>query len=108
MKKCKGAIILGYPQYEFSASITKAGVPDCQVQMSIPTPWNHIEAALAFREALPVLIIAHDGITTGVFDYGVTGQYVLTTNLSKNNWHKSEIFQGIFQEWKTQLNTYEK
>lgn len=105
IRKCKGAIILGYPQYEFFSSITKAGVPDSQFMMSIPTPWNHIEAALAFRENIPVLIIAHEGITTGVFDFGVTGKYIITTNLSKNNWHNTQSFLGVFRKWEMQLNT---
>jgi len=104
IQRCKGAIILGYPRYDFSAAISGYGVNNSQILMNLPTPWNHIEAALSFREPLPVLVIAHEGITGGVFDFGVTGQFVLTVNLSLIDWCKSEEFGGLFKVWKEQLN----
>jgi len=103
IKQCQGAIILGYPQYEFDAFISKGGSQQQRMSISIPTPWNHIETTLAFRQSIPVLIVAHEGVVGGVFDHGVTGQYVLMLDLSHQNWYKSKKFQGIFRDWKKRL-----
>ena len=101
--KCHGAIILGYPQYSFSGIAAKAGIPEQEIGMSFPTPWNHIEATLAFHQGLPTLLVAHEGIHGGVFDYGVTGQYVLSADLSQQDWYKTKAFQGVFREWEGRL-----
>lgn len=104
MKVCKAAIILGYPQYEVSSVIAKGGARQQGIEMILPTPWNQIEATLAFREAVPVLVIAHRGVSGGVFDHGVTGEYVLTVDLGRKDWHKSEEFRGVFLEWERRIS----
>ena len=103
MKKCQAAIILGYPQYEITATLSKAAKPQQQISAVFPTPWNQIEATLAFKQRIPVFVIAHDGVSGGIFDFGVTGEYVHSTKLSRKNWHKKRAFQGIFQEWTNRI-----
>ena len=99
MKTCRGAIILGYPQYEFTASLLKAQKPMENVHVTFPTPWNQIEGALAFSQSIPVLIVAHEGVSGGVFDHGVTGQYVIVMKLNQKGWYKTKEFQGVFHDW---------
>lgn len=99
IKVCKGAIIIGYPQYKIFGHITKAGEEEKVFNFLIPTPWNQIEAALAYQSQIPVMVIAQTDISGGIFDYGVTGEYVLKIDLSKNNWFEEESFQGIFKSW---------
>ncbi len=103
MKKCKAAIILGYPQYEVRAVLSKAARPREQISAVFPTPWNQIEATLAFKQRRPVLVIAHEGVLGGIFDYGVTGEYVHTTKLNRKDWHRDKGFQCVFQEWKRRI-----
>ena len=103
MKQCVGAIVLGYPQYEFYASIAKGGVPEESVSVSIPTPWNQIEATLAFRQRIPVLLVPHGGVSGGVFDRGVTGGFVLQCDLIHAGWYRTEAFLGVFQRWLDKL-----
>jgi hypothetical protein len=103
MDRCEGAIVLGYPQYEFRASIAKGGVEEHKLSTKMPTPWNHIEAALAFRQGIPVLIVAQNGVSGGVFDYGITGQFVLKTDLHEMDWHQKTEFQTIFHDWRSRL-----
>lgn len=106
MKTCQGAIILGYPQYELNAHISKGGriIPNIKdIKFTIPTPWNQIEATLAYKDRIPVLIIAHNDIVGGVFDHGVTGEYVLNLNLKKNEWYKDQAFQGVLFAWKNKI-----
>jgi len=103
IKTCQAAIILGYPQYKVTAVLSKAGKHQQQISVVFPTPWNHIEATLAFNQRVPVLVIAHEGVSGGIFDCGVTGEYVHTTKLNRKDWHKEKGFQGIFQEWKKRI-----
>lgn len=103
MKECVGAIVIGYPQYEISTEITKAGKKVEATHRIFPTPWNHIEAALAFQNDIPTLVMAHEGVVGGVFDPGVTGKYVLSMNLMDVEWHLSDEFQGVFEKWRCKL-----
>lgn len=94
---------MGYPQYRVTAAISKASDIEQQISMTIPTPWNQIEATLAFKQCIPVLVVAHEGVTGGIFDYGVTGEYVHTTNLSAKLWYRARDFLGIFREWEKRI-----
>ena len=44
--------------------------------MSIPSPWNHLEAGILFGLRLPILIFRDTGITGGVFDPGVSDVFI--------------------------------
>ena len=99
IEDCKGAIIIGFPQFEFRNSSKKADDILNESSMLFPTPWNQIEAVLAYKERIPVLVIAQNEIEGGIFDYGITGEFVLKTDLSNKDWHKGKAFSGIFDDW---------
>ena len=103
MEKCHGVITLGYPKYEFSTTVLKGDKLQHQILKLIPTAWNHIEATLGFSRKLPVLIVAHEGISEGVFDPKVTGKYVFSARLDQVGWFRQKSFKGVFYEWKNQL-----
>ena len=103
MKQCKGAIVLGYPQHEVNYSLTKGRKNVNKYNILLPTPWNQIEGTLAYKQKLPVLVVAQKGVEGGLFDYGLTGEFVHKTNLSSEKWFKGKEFLGIFQDWKNQI-----
>jgi hypothetical protein len=103
MRQCKGAIILGYPQHEVTYSLTKGRKKVNKHSILLPTPWNQIEGTLAYKQKLPVLVVAQNGVEGGLFDYGVTGEFVYKTNLSSDKWFKNKEFLGIFQDWKNKI-----
>ncbi|OPY67946.1 MAG: hypothetical protein A4E63_02154 [Syntrophorhabdus sp. PtaU1.Bin050] len=103
MRECKAAIVLGYPQFEVKASLSKAEAAQQELAAVFPTPWNQIEATLAFKQRIPVIVVAHTGVSGGVFDHGVTGEYVHTADLGMKDWYKKKDFQGVFQEWQTRI-----
>ncbi len=105
MGQCKGAIILGYPQIEIYHHIRRNVDVSRDPTLLFPTSWNQIEGSLAFGAKLPVLVIAHPGIGGGIFDHGVTGQYVLTEDLSEKEWFKRLPFQQLLAKWKARINT---
>ncbi len=103
MEQCKGAIILGYPHHEVVYSLTKGGEVINEHGLLLPTPWNQIEGTLAYKNGIPVLVIAQEEVEGGLFDYGVTGEFVHKANLTSDKWFKSDEFLGIFQDWKKQI-----
>src|SRR5437867_13172289 len=72
MNECHGAVILGLKQIHINQGILKPNTrSERKVEdMDLPTPWNQIEAAIAFSLKIPTLIITEQGIEGGIFDIG--------------------------------------
>jgi hypothetical protein len=98
MKTCNGAIILGYPKQTICISGFSA---DFRIELS--TPWNQIEGALAYALQKPTLVVSHTGVKGGVFDYGITGEFVLRANLESEGWFQTPEFTGVFNDWKAKI-----
>jgi len=80
-KHCSGGIILGFEQMFVENATRKRRTKSEKVisePISIPTPWNHLEAGILFGLKLPMLIFKEDGVEGGVFDYGITDAFVHT------------------------------
>lgn len=99
MDQCVGAIVMGYPQVEVRHEVRRSAQVQNAAGYIFPTPWNQIEGALAFRRGCPVLVIAHEGISGGVFDFGTTGEMVLSIDMSQPEWFKQERFSQPYREW---------
>lgn len=98
MDECEGAIILGYPQILISNGKVKDY--DIQTVMSLPTEWNHIEAALAYSKGIPIIIFHHKGVTRGVFDRGVMNAFVHEVDFCSATWSMDPALNGAIQKWK--------
>lgn len=58
MEQGDGAMIVGLEQFRVVEGIEKPAAEDTEVQdIRLPTPWNHIEAGMAFMLDLPILIM---------------------------------------------------
>jgi hypothetical protein len=99
MDHCKGAIVLGYPQLKVSSGQINGKAVPLKPRLMHATPWNHMEAVMAYAKDLPLLIIGHEGVTGGVFDKGVLGQYIFTANLAKDGWFRDKRIAGAFPQW---------
>ena len=108
MRSCSGAIILGYPQHTFSTRIIKGSHVEFDKCMSFPTPWNQIEGAFAYQLDLPILVIAHTGISAGIFDRGVLGRFIFTADLENPQWFRKKDKLTIFKLWKKEVEQYGK
>lgn len=107
MRQCSGAVILGFPQMIVQKGIAK---PSTHQETSIknkllPTPWNQIEASMAFMLGLPMLIIRNQGIDGGIFDVGTTGHFIHTFDLNNQDWIKESSFLQPFNEWHREVLT---
>ncbi len=84
MAECQGAIILGLRQINVLDAVLKEGTIQESRSMPsnfLPTPWNQIEAGMAFMLGLPTLIIKEDGVWGGVFDVGSSDRFVHQVSL---------------------------
>ena len=98
MGQCEGAIILGYPQLVMESGKVKGS--DIDSSLSLPTEWNHIEAALAYSKSLPIMILHHTGVSRGVFDRGVMNAFVHEVDFTQASWCMVPGLNGAVKKWK--------
>jgi len=100
LKQCVGALIVGVPQIEIADGTWKGGPVTGVV---LPTEWNQIEAGLAHSLNLPLMVIAHEGISNGVFERGVVGRFIFEVDMTDSGWPISkEIIEGL-RTWRETL-----
>ena len=100
LSACQGALILGFRQIQIVKGYDKFSTErQRKIQNEfLPTPWNHIEAGMAYMQDVPLMIIREEGVSGGVFDVGITDRYVHQAEIS-SEWLKSERFTQPFNEW---------
>ncbi|MBP2250466.1 hypothetical protein J2754_000775 [Halarchaeum solikamskense] len=98
MKECDGAIILGFQQKRVKDGENRAGEP--LDEQYLPTPWNQLEAGMAYMLDHLMLIILETGVTDeGIFDAESSDRYILKTDCSVE-WLESDEFLGPLNEWR--------
>lgn len=105
MDECCGALILGFAQLSFSSGVSKPGTRrERRVRgLLLPTPWNHLEAGIAFHANLPLFVIREAGVAPeGIFDPSVSDYFVHHTEL-KPRWLRSNAFIQPFEEWQSEV-----
>lgn len=110
-KHCSGGIILGFEQIRVTQGKIKPGT-DLEKEitplapLSIPTPWNQLEAGIMFGLRLPLLIFKQEGVSGGVFDNGVTDVFVHKINLG--TWKKSDTdaLKEVFLKWHSKVREH--
>ena len=77
-RHCSGAVILGFEQIHAEEAIRKPGTELQSVvrDVSIPTPWNHLEAGIMFALRIPILILREESVSGGIFDSGTVDGFV--------------------------------
>ena len=92
MKKCDGAIILGYPQIIVETGVLKN--EPIEAPIILGTEWNHIEAALAYSLNIPLLVIHDSAVSRGIFDRGTLNSFLYSTNFENPAWFMEEDIAG--------------
>lgn len=110
-KHCSGGVILGFEQIRVKSGILKPGTSQEKKinpasKLSIPTPWNHLEAGIMFGLKLPLLIFREDGVSGGVFDKGVTDVFI--QKLPIGNWTESDVesLNEVFLKWHSKVREH--
>ena len=108
-KHCSGGVILGFEQSYAETLIEKRGVPDptdntktrekVSEKVVMPTSWNHLEAGILFGLNLPLLVFKEPGIGGGVFDTGVTDNFVHAMPTEKLKPAQRRALSDVFLKW---------
>lgn len=107
---CSGGVILGFEQVRISAGTikpdTKSAKPIEPGTMSVPSPWNHLEAGILFGLRLPLLIFREPNISGGVFDNGVSDVFVHT--IPSTGWGRGDdnALDDVFLRWRSRVGAH--
>jgi hypothetical protein len=104
----QGAVIIALERLFFPLGVEKRGGPN-EAQLSnikLPTPWNHIEAAMAYSRRLPLMVIVESGLKSeGLLEHGYDW-YVQRLELVPSALTADE-FNGVLADWKTKVDSYQ-
>jgi len=101
-KHCAGGVILGFEQLYVEKAIRKRNTKEAkkiEKPVSLPTPWNHLEAGILFGLKLPLLIFKEEGVEGGVFDYGITDAFVHQMPPIHPSDDKLDELKQVFLKW---------
>jgi hypothetical protein len=101
-KHCSGGVILGFEQSYAAKIIHKRGMGKKSAtdkDAVLPTPWNHLEAGILFGMNLPLLVFKEKGISGGVFDVGVTDNFVHPMPTEKLSMPERKALTEVFLKW---------
>lgn len=102
MSKCAGVVVIAFERTYFPAGTEKRGgkkeAPLSDVR--IATPWNQIEAAMAYTLGRPILVIVEEGLRSeGLLERG-NDWYVQWVKLDMTALSTPE-FNGVLADWKS-------
>lgn len=104
MDTCTGAVVVALERTYFPEGVDRRGGPKERklADVRLPTPWNHIEAAMAYSRKLPLLVIVEnnlksEGLLEPSYDWYV--QRIDPTPQSLNG----DEFNGVLSNWKMKL-----
>lgn len=106
MKECCGAVVIAFTRTNFPSGIeVKEDKTEKLTNISLPTPWNHIEASMAYAYDMPLLVIAENGLKSeGLIEKGYDWQ-VYWTDLDPSI-VKTEKFRGFLNSWKKAVEEF--
>jgi hypothetical protein len=106
IKECKGAVVIAFTRSSFKKGIEigKNGNRELE-NINLTTPWNQIEAAMAYSFDLPLLVVAEKGLKAeGLIEQDYDWN-VYWTDLSLDA-AKSESFKGFIKSWKQSVENF--
>ncbi|WP_310461234.1 hypothetical protein [Sphaerotilus sp.] len=104
MGSCKGAVVIALERVHLGTGTERRDSPKAVPlhDIKFATPWNQIEAALAYAQKIPLLVIAEDGVRQdGLLENGFDW-YVIKAKLDPAFLSSTE-FNGVLASWKQKL-----
>jgi CAP12/Pycsar effector protein, TIR domain len=100
IRRCDGVLILALARIRVRIleSENHKNSPDIGRISTLPTPYNHLEGALALAQQLPVLILFEENMDrAGIFDSGIKPTTIPAD--ADEQWINSESFRMHFDAW---------
>src|SRR5471032_3074135 len=102
LRDCSGAIVLGLGRRYCEVAIDRYGSPKEEVRTDVylPTPWNHLEAAMALQLGLPVLILKDQMVLAeGILDQALSDYIVFDFDLAAESIALSKALRLTLAQW---------
>jgi len=107
MNDCSGTIIVALERTYFPTGLEKrGGTKESKLtDTKFATPWNQIEAAMAYSKGQPLMLIIEEGLKSeGLLEKGYDW-YVMWVKPEKSSLTTSE-FNGVLSSWKSKVDLY--
>ena len=107
MNTCSGTVVIALERTYFPSGLEKRGGPKETplTDIKLPTPWNHIEATMAYIKGLPLMVIMEAGLKSeGLLERG-NDWYVQTVDPTPATLTTAE-FNGILANWRLRVAAY--
>jgi hypothetical protein len=104
LDRCAGTVVIALERSYFASGTEKRGGPKeaALADVKLPTPWNHIEAAMAYTRGLPLMVIVEAGLKSeGLLERGYDW-YVQSVKPEAAALHTNE-FNGVLASWKQKM-----
>nr|WKN38286.1 hypothetical protein K4G66_06170 [Tunicatimonas sp. TK19036] len=108
MNESSGAIIIALERTYFPHGLEKrGGTKEKELsEKKYATPWNQIEAALAYSNGLPIMVIVEEGVQEeGLLEKGYDW-YVMSVKSDPSTLNSNE-FNGVLSSWKRKVESYQ-
>ncbi len=109
LDRCSGTLVIALERSYFPSGTEKRGGPKASdlADVKLPTPWNHIEAAMAYARGLPLMVVVEaglrsEGLLERGYDWYVQSVKPEAAALSTNE------FNGVLASWKQKMVTTPK
>jgi hypothetical protein len=106
MKECKGSVIIAFERVHIESGLERRGSKEeaALSNQCLPTVWNQIEAAMAYVQHHPLLVICENGLRSeGLIETGYDW-YVQWVGLDESSLSTSQ-FNGTFDDWCRRVTT---
>jgi len=104
LDKCSGTVVIALERTYFVSGIEKRGGPKESTlsDIRLPTPWNQIEAAMAYSRGHPLMVVVESGLKSeGLLERG-NDWYVQWVKPDAAALTTTE-FNGVLASWKQKL-----
>ena len=104
LDKCSGTVVIALERMYFSNGVEKRGglKESPVVDVKLATPWNQIEAAMAYSRGHPLMVIVEAGVKNeGLLERGYDW-YVQSVPVDSSVLASPE-FNGVLSSWKKKL-----
>lgn len=104
LDKCSGTVVIALERSYFESGIDKrGGAKEARLSdVRLPTPWNHIEAAMAYSRNHPLLVVVEKGLKSeGLLERG-NDWYVQWVEPDAAALATTE-FNGVLADWKRRM-----
>ncbi len=104
LDRCSGTVVIALERSYFAAGIEKRGGAEEKSlsDITLPTPWNQIEAAMSYARGLPLMVIVESGLKSeGLLERGYDW-YVQSVKPNAAALTSNE-FNGVLASWKQKM-----